>query len=447
MVVLAEMSWSEEELKGIELGDKRLNRRAASLLERFSEKPTASIPNASRGWSETQAAYRFFSNESVSWEKILAPHWEQTQIRMSQHKRVLCIQDTTELNFNGQEIEGLGPLSYESQRGMYVHPTYMVTPDRESLGVMDAWMWARAFKDANGVRAGIVESTRWIEGYERLAELAPKLSETRLVYVADREADMLALLVKAHDLGEPLDYVIRAKHNRSLPNGELLWAKVEVSESLGEIHFMLPKRHGVKPRAVRQSVYAQRVRLENGRGGTLETTCVVAKEHDAPSGTQPIIWRLLSNCPVSTLEEAVTLIEWYRTRWEIERFFDVLKNACRVEALQLAYQERLERALALFMIVAWRIVRLMRLGRSCPDLDAELFFEPIEWKVAFALLKKKTPTHPPTLNTVIRTIAMLGGFLGRKSDGEPGAKTLWIGLQRVFDAILGIEAAKSAGLL
>lgn len=88
---------------------------------------------------------------------------------------------------------------------------------------------------------------------------------------------MLALLVKAHDLGEPLDYLIRAKHNQSLPNGELLWAKVEASESLGEIHFMLPKRHGVKPCAVRQAVYAQRVRLEDGRGGTLETTCVVAK--------------------------------------------------------------------------------------------------------------------------------------------------------------------------
>ena len=143
----------------------------------------------------------------------------------------------------------------------------------------------------------------------------------------------------------------------------------------------------------------------------------------------------------------MALIEWYRARWEIERFFDVLKNACRVEALQLAYQERLERALALFMIVAWRIVRLMRLGGTGPDLDAELFFEPIEWKMAFVLLKKKPPTHPPTLNTVIRTIAMLGGFLGRKSDGEPGAKTLWIGLQRVFDAILGIEVAKSAGLL
>ncbi len=118
------------------------------------------------------------------------------------------------------------------------------------------------------------------------------------------------------------------------------------------------------------------------------------------------------------------LIEWYRARWEIERFFDVLKNACRVEALQLAYQTRLESTLALFMIVAWRIARLMRLGRMCPDLDAELFFEPIERKVAFALLKKTIPSHPPTLNTVIRTIAMLGGFLGRKSDGEPGAKTL-----------------------
>jgi len=156
------MSWAAEELSGIDLGDERRNRRAISLLDRFSEKPSLSIPGAIRGLAELRGAYRFFSNESVSWAQILSPHWEQTQARMQGHKLVLCIQDTTELNFNGQEIEGLGPLSYERQRGMYVHPTYAITPDREPLGVLDAWMWSREFKQTNGVRPGVMESTRWI---------------------------------------------------------------------------------------------------------------------------------------------------------------------------------------------------------------------------------------------------------------------------------------------
>jgi len=100
---------------------------------------------------------------------------------MAIHPVVLCLQDTTELDFNGQGISGLGPLSYEAQRGMYLHPTYAVTPAREPLGVLDAWMWAREFKDADGHRGGAPESLRWKEGYEHVAELAAELPDTRLV--------------------------------------------------------------------------------------------------------------------------------------------------------------------------------------------------------------------------------------------------------------------------
>lgn len=89
-----------------------------------------------------QGAYRFFDNDSVEWRDILAPHWHQTRQRMAAQPVVLCLQDTTEPDFNGQGAIGFGPLSYEAQRGMYVHPTYAVTPQRGPLGVLDAWMWA-----------------------------------------------------------------------------------------------------------------------------------------------------------------------------------------------------------------------------------------------------------------------------------------------------------------
>ncbi len=152
--------WTDQEFAGLDLGDGRLNKRAKILMERFAANPTASIPDACNSWSETCAAYRFLGNTKAAWRDILAPHWEQTQVRMRAHPVVLCIQDTTELDFNGQEIEGLGPLNYEARRGMYLHPTYAVTPEREPLGVLDAWMWAREQRDADGVRPGQKESTR-----------------------------------------------------------------------------------------------------------------------------------------------------------------------------------------------------------------------------------------------------------------------------------------------
>jgi len=105
--------------------------------------------------------------------------------------------------------------------------------------------------------------------------------------------------------------------------------------------------------------------------------------------------------------------------------------------------DRVERALVLYMIVAWRIARLMRLGRTCPDLEASLFFHADGIKGAYLLAKKACPASAPTLNQMIRLIASLGGFLGRKGDGEPGAKTLWLGLQRTIDAASSIQALRT----
>ncbi len=441
------MSWAEDEFKTIDLGDRRLDRRAVLLAERMAANPMASIPQACGGWAETQAAYRFLAQDDIEWEAILASHWQCAETRMRAHRVVLCLQDTTELDFNGQRIAGLGPLSYEAQRGMYLHPTYAVSTEREPLGVLDAWMWAREPKDAEGKRGGPLESTRWTEGYSRIAELAAKLPDTRLVYVADREADIVALMAQARDLGHPADWLIRSQHNRALPEGGKLWATVTAGEALGSIRFTMPSRQGQKARDVRQRVWVKRTSIADGRGGRVEVSCLVAREEGAPEGVKPVEWRLLTNRTIDGLEAAIELIDWYRARWEIELFFHVLKNGCRVEALQLSTVERLERALALFMVVAWRIARLMRLGRTCPDLDAALLFEQDEWQAAYILNRKKVPKTPPRLNEVVRLVAMLGGFLARKGDGEPGVKTIWIGLQRIVDFAAGIRFAREAHAL
>jgi len=437
-------NWAVEEFAGADLGDERLTQRLIKLATRFADKPTASIPGACNDWAETQAAYRFFEQSSdkkrgLDWQEILAPHVECTQARMRQHPVVLCLQDTTELDFNGQEAIGLGPLSYEAQRGMYLHPTYVVTPHREPLGVTDAWMWAREAKGEDGERPGILESQRWIEGYERVAEMADEMPDTRLVYVADREADLVGLMAKAAQLGTPADWLIRAKHNRCLPQGGKLWAAVIAGTALGVIEFTLGARQGQAERQVRQQVWAQTVEISTGRASPLAVTCVIAKEINPPADGKAVEWRLLTNRTIERFAEAAELIDWYRCRWEIETLFHVLKNGCRVEALQLGSAAKLELALALYLVVSWRLTRLVKLGRVHPELEASVFFTEAEWKGAFILAKKAIPQRAPSVREVVRQIAMLGGFLGRKGDGEPGVKTLWLGMQRLRDFVEGME--------
>jgi len=302
-------------------------------------------------------------------------------------------------------------------------------------------MWAREKKDASGRRGGPKESLRWLEGYERLAELASHLPGTRLVFVADREADMMPLMKRARDLETPVDWLVRAAHNRCLPDGDKLFIQTCSGEATGRIEFAMPARHGVKGRTVRQQLWARRIELPADKGGMVSVTCVVAREVDAPPGVKPIEWRLLTNRHADTAEAIVELIDWYRARWEIEILFNVLKNACRVEALQLGAIERIERALALYLVVAWRIAHLMRLGRICPDLDALLFFDPDEIRMAY-LLRDKLPPAAPRLNEVLRQIACLGGFLARKGDGEPGVKTIWLGLKDVHVAVKAMRALR-----
>ncbi len=426
------------------MGDERLDKRAVLLAERLAENPTKSIPGACQGWAEVTAAYRFVKNSSVGFWQIMEPHIRCTLRRMSAQPMALCLQDTTTLDFNGQDIDGLGPLQYEAQRGLLLHPTYVVTPSREPLGLLDSWHWARDLCDANGERPGQVsESGRWVEGYERIAEMSAELPDTRCVYVGDREADMIALMRRAKELDHPADWLVRAKHDRALPDGTKLFQSVLDEKPLGQVSFHFRPRRGVKARDVVQQLHVKRVTVKDGNKGTLECSCVIAREVDVANTVQRVEWRLLTNRVVSNAAEAAELVDWYRARWEIEMYFDVLKNGCKVEALQLRALPRLEIALALFMIVAWRINRLMQLGRNTPELDASLVFEDEEIVAAFAMNSKAVPEKPPTLNEVVRLVAMAGGFLGRKSDGEPRAKTLWQGMERMVSFVEGFRYARA----
>ena len=436
------MSWVAEELAGLELGDARRNRRLIKLVEDLAAQPTASIPLASGGWAEVKAAYRLLNNPALDWRDLLEVHTVRTGERLQGHPVVLCLQDTTEADFTSQPgIAGLGRLSYEAQHGLYVHPTLVVTPEGMALGVIDAWMWAREPKEV----AQVKESTRWLEGYEIVADWAAQVPGTRLVYVADREGDIRALMDLAARRGHPADWLVRAQHNRNTALGDKLWDRLARTEPLGEVEFMLPAAPGRTARRVRQTLYSERVTLPAQRGApALAVTAILAREEHPPVGEKALEWRLLTNRLAETLEQVVELIEWYRRRWLIEIFFRILKSGCRIEALQLGTLERLERALVIYLIIAWRILHLVTWGRDCPELPCEVVFDPEEWQAAWIVAYRRPPPDtPPTLNMMVRLIAGFGGFLGRKSDGHPGPKAIWQGMQRVREFTLALEAGKT----
>jgi hypothetical protein len=446
MTDTATVSWAAAELAGADLGDARLNRRLVRVAERLGAQPGASLPVACGGWAETQAAYRLLAHENVDWESVLAPHWDGSVERMRAHRVVLCVQDTTELDFTSQPgIEGLGPLSYLRQHGLYVHPTLAVTPDGVPLGVLDAWLWARDREtfgdDKRHWPIEAKESMRWLEGFERCAELAATLADTRLVYVADRECDIHEFMVRAgHWPG--VDWLIRATHNRCLAEGDKLWERLAEGAVLGEVTFTLPARPGRPSRPVVLTVRAERVTLQPKGGEPVTVTALRAREESPPADVEPLDWRLLTNRPADTLAQAAELLQWYTSRWSIEVFFRIFKTGCRVEALQLSTLERLEPALALYLIIAWRIQYLTLLGRATPDLPCDAVLDPAEWQAVYvAIHRRPPPVTPPPLPVMLRWIARLGGHLGRKHDGPPGPKALWIGLQRARDLAWGMQLA------
>ncbi len=451
------MNWAARETRTADLGDQRLNKRMTKLLDRALSQPTASIPVSCRGWQETLAAYRFFDNPKVTAESVLAPHRAATRERMAEHALVLCVQDTTELDYSGQtQTQGLGPLTYEAQRGLYLHPTLAVTPQRLCLGVLDALIWARSDdgygKSEERKERAIEEkeSVRWIDGYRRVCEVADTLPDTQCVYMADRESDIYELFLEGDGLTHRADWLIRASHDRRVLEEACLSETLAHAPVLGEIEFDLPPSHKRPHKQVTQTLKATRVALQPPQryGHSLESvevTVVLAQETRPPKGEEPVTWLLLTNLPVTTVEQVIEKINWYLCRWQIEIYFRILKSGCNIEKLQLEHVERLRPALALYMIVAWRVLYLTVMGRECPELPCDVVFETSEWQAIYLVATKtRPPADPPTLNTIVRMIAGFGGFLDRKHDGEPGPQSIWIGLQRTRDFVLTLEANELA---
>ena len=452
------MNWAQEEMQTADLGDKRLNGRVAKVLEQLGAHPRQSIPTACGGWAETMGAYRFFDNDKATFESVLAPHRDATLERMAACPVSLLVQDTTECDeWVSTGPKGVGTLKNREKHSRRLHPTVAFTPQRICLGIVKARWWNR---DEPSPRKGRrdkgvdeKESGRWIESYEESCALQGQLPDTLIVNLADAEGDVYEWFADSEEFypATRAQWIVRAAQDRCVMADETrkLWETLERTPSSGEVVVEVKARPNRPARLARITIRAAEVVLRPParRGYHLpEVTihAVLAREDNPPSGVEALEWLLLTGLPVATFEQAATVVEWYAVRWSIEVYFYVLKSGCQIKQLQLETEERLLPCLALYMVIAWRVLFTLMLGRTCPDIDCEVIFAPREWRAAYIVIKHcPPPPIPPRLGQIVMLVAGLGGYPGRKHDGPPGPKAMWIGLQRLREFVIALEAREA----
>jgi hypothetical protein len=434
--------WIEREFKQVDLGDRRLNQRLQQIVTDLSHHPQATIPQASGTWARTKGAYRFFDHAGVIPEMILAGHQAATLDRLAAQKTVLLVQDTTSLHYACQAADsGLGKLGNRGGEalGLWLHTTLAVNEQGTALGIMDVQMWARD-KDQAGVAAlrkqralADKESQRWLNSFLESVRVAGLLPGRRVINVADREGDIYELFAAAAQHAE-VGVLVRARHNRRLQQEQKgLWDFISAQPVAGQVEITVPRKPGVASQPATLEIRFGEVAIQK-KGSALKLWIVEARQTGV-SAAKAICWRLLTNQPVTDLAGAVEKVAWYRQRWRIEEFHRVLKTGCQAEARQLEKVERLKNVLAVDLILAWRVLELTRLSRQSPDLPATELLTEDEVKVLCAMCKPFAGLSTLKLREAVRAIAQWGGFLARKSDGEPGPMTLWLGLLRLNDYV------------
>lgn len=461
-------NWVETETAECDLGDARLNRRLGAMLAALGERPGKSLPTAFQDWSNTKAAYRFFSNENVSEDKILEGHFAASALRIQATEGpILILQDTTEFSFKRAAPEKIGftkiatgPKGKDRRHqkyrvcGLLMHASLAITPEGLPLGLTAAKFWSRAqFKGCDALKRKInptrvpieqKESMRWLDNLRLSTELAR--APECCVHVGDRESDIYELYCLAEDLGT--NFLVRSCVDRLAEDGGTTIAKVMAqvqSSGTHEVRFrdaqgkdhcaVLSVRHAtmtVRPPIGKQRKYRHQ-----------DLQIIHAEELDPPEGRPPVFWKLITNLPVETHADAINKLEWYALRWKIETFFRTLKTGCRIEELRLATADRLANCIALCCVVAWRVSWLTMLSREATEAEPAAVFTDAERH----LLEQATPERkreaPRNLDFYIRAVARLGGYLDRACDSPPGTTVIWRGFSRLADLVEGARIATS----
>lgn len=444
----AEAEWALTEFGGAELGDARRTARLVELARVLGSRPQASLPQACEDAARLKAAYRFFANDAVAPEAIVASHVQATLARVETVERVLAVQDTTQLDWSAHPATtGLGMLSTEQQRGLLVHTTLALTPERVPLGLLAQQTWTRPPAEAGKKHTRreraitAKESYKWLQSVQAVSAAKAVCPHTHIISVGDAEADVYDLFLLERPAG--VDLLVRAAQDRRLaePQTARLRAALAASPVATTVTLEVP-RQGTRPaRTATLAVHWQPVVLRPPKARAAEDLppvavgAVWATEVDAPAGVEPLDWLLLTTVPLHTTDDALQCLTWYACRWGIEVYHKVLKSGCAIERRQLQDVAHLQRCLVVFSVIAWRVLYATMLARVLPDAPCTALLEEDEWQALYCHIQQTTqlPSTPPTLVQAVRWIAQLGGFLGRTRDGAPGVTVLWRGFQRLID--------------
>lgn len=446
-----------QELDGIDLGDRRLNQRSQKIVAALAANCEGSINAAMPTWADTQAAYRFFSNEQVTPDEILAPHGAATHARIREQATVLVLQDTTAFNFSAHPARDQQCLCEPTQRGFYQHVNLAVTPERLPLGVLSIDSFDRSPEALAQPRRrrtqdpiATKESFRWLTGFRLCCDLAARCPSTQFVSIADREADLYDIFLEAQQVRGAVPnvhYVLRAHEDRSTPERDLTqsrrtYHKVRTQVAASPLRTpQVVELAGTPQRPARQAILEVRaltvtVKPPNARSGLPAIThnVILVQEVDPPPEAAAVEWLLLTTLPIETTDDILRIVDHYAARWTIEVYFRTLKTGCRVEQMQLETKSRQLNCLAFYHIIAWRILFLTYQHRTCPQVACTSVFTDDEWKPVWCVVTKQPlPDHPPPLSEFIPLLAQLGGYNRRPKERPPGPQPLWIGIRRMLD--------------
>ena len=413
--------WAENEFGGAPLGDKRLSKRLVEIGLKQGENPGSSYGGAAEGkWSEVKAYYRLIDkpdDSAVTMEHILLPHREQTIRRMKKEKVVLCLQDGSDLNYNNLDhCSGLGVIGSNQtgakSRGLHLHSMLAMTSTGLPLGVLRSECTAPKSRSPDDNRPAFaipIEEKKtfcWLEAVRDCQSLKPLMPHTAIVNISDREADFFEMFDDQRNNSPGVELLVRAKHDRATTGEYRLFDTARRAQVAAQIEIKIPrqsartKKSKQKARAKRASRTAQvsirttQVELNppsyHNDKSPVRIGIVHVREDNPPENAEAVEWFLLTTLDLQSVDTALNCVKWYCLRWRIEDWHRVLKSGCNAEALANKTAERLKRAIAIKLVIAWRIMLMTLLGRETPELPAHILFSDLEIKVLDAWAKKKT---------------------------------------------------------
>ena len=462
--------WSEGEADAGAFRDVRLGRRFSDLLRRFGDRMGETIPFACRDWANTKAAYRFFANPNVEEGQILSGHFEATKTRYASCEGpVLLLQDTTEFTYQRRDPHAVGftksvnsgrdpkgRLRHHAVCGILMHSSLAVTVEGLPLGLAAVKFWnrekfkgtAQLKRKVNPTRVPIEakESIRWLDNLRQ--SLALLGQPERCIHIGDRESDIYELYCLARDLDT--HFVVRTVVDRLAGDRDhTVAAEMLHAASAGE-HAIDVRTDGDTVERITFDIRHKRIRVcppigKQKRYPCLDLTVIHAAEIGAPEGRKPILWKLVTDLDVTSLEEAVEKLRWYAMRWKIEVFHKVIKSGCRAEDAKLRTADRLANLLALFCIVSWRVMWMTMIARTEPDAEPTLALTSSEIRILDGVVADtgNRGARPGTVQLYMTKLARLGGYLARSSDPPPGNIVVWRGWRRLIDIQIGAELNQS----